>query len=217
MKLTGFEALSFDCYGTLIDWEAGLSAVLDPWAQARGLGLAGEQLLTEYSAAEAAAEADHPADRYPYILARSMRLLGDRLGAEVTDEQAARLASSVPQWPAFGDSHDALVTLRKRAKLIILSNVDRARSRHRMPGSGSSSPASSPRRTSGRTSRPSGTSTRSPPRRPGWASNPAGCCMWRRACSTTTCPPSGRACPRCGSTGGTPGPAGAPPHSHRRR
>src|SRR6516162_3993674 len=100
MKLTGFEALSFDCYGTLIDWEAGLSAVLDPWAQARGLGLTGEQLLTEYSAAEAAAEADHPADRYPYILARSMRLLGARLGAEVT--------------------------LRKRAKLIILSNVDRA-------------------------------------------------------------------------------------------
>ena len=126
MKLTDFEALSFDCYGTLIDWEAGLSAVLDPWAQARGLGLTGEQLLTEYSAAEAAAEAGHPADRYPYILARSMRLLGDRLDAEVTDEQAARLASSVPQWPAFGDSHDALVTLRKRAKLIILSNVDRA-------------------------------------------------------------------------------------------
>ena len=126
MQLTDFEALSFDCYGTLIDWEAGLSAVLVPWARAHGLDVTEEQLLTEYSAAEAAAEAEHPADLYPDVLARSMRVVGGKLGAEVTAEEAARLASSVPQWPAFGDSHDALVTLRKRAKLIILSNVDRA-------------------------------------------------------------------------------------------
>ena len=46
MRLTDFEALSFDCYGTLIDWEAGLSAVLTPWARERGLQLTGEQLLT---------------------------------------------------------------------------------------------------------------------------------------------------------------------------
>jgi 2-haloalkanoic acid dehalogenase type II len=126
MKLTDFEALSFDCYGTLIDWEAGLSAVLTRWAGERGLGLTGEQLLTEYSAAEAAVEADHPADLYPDVLARSMRLLGGTLGAEVTSEQAARLAGSVPDWPAFPDSHDALLTLGERFKLIILSNVDRA-------------------------------------------------------------------------------------------
>jgi 2-haloacid dehalogenase len=126
MKFTDFEALSFDCYGTLIDWEAGLSAVLDPWARARGLDQTSEQLLTEYSVAEEAAETGHPAEVYPDILARSMRLLGDRLGAEVTGEQAARLARSVPDWPAFGDSRDALLALGKRFKLIILSNVDRA-------------------------------------------------------------------------------------------
>src|SRR5262249_21634221 len=126
MQLTHFEAMSFDCYGTLIDWEAGLSAVLAPWAREQGLDLTGEQLLTGYSAIEAAVEADRPADRYPDVLARSMRLLGDRLGAEVTDEQAARLARSVPDWPAFADSRDALAALSRRAKLIILSNVDRA-------------------------------------------------------------------------------------------
>jgi 2-haloacid dehalogenase len=126
MQLTDFEAMSFDCYGTLIDWEAGLSAVLTPWAREQGLDLTGEQLLTEYSTVEAAVEADRPADRYPDILARSMRLLGDRLDAEVTDEQAARLARSVPDWPAFADSCDALAALSKRVKLIILSNVDRA-------------------------------------------------------------------------------------------
>ena len=126
MELTGFEALSFDCYGTLIDWETGLAAVLVPWARQRGLSLGGEELLTGYAAAEAAAEAGHPADCYPDILARSMRALGDTLGAEVTDEDADRLARSVPDWPAFPDSHDALAALGRRFKLIILSNVDRA-------------------------------------------------------------------------------------------
>ena len=126
MHLTDFEALSFDCYGTLIDWEAGLSAVLVPWARAHGLDVTEEQLLTEYSAAEAAAEAEHPADLYPDVLARSMRVVGGRLGAEVTAEEAARLAGSVPDWPAFADSRDALAALGTRFKLIILSNVDRA-------------------------------------------------------------------------------------------
>ena len=126
VELTDFEAMSFDCYGTLIDWETGLKAVLVPWARQRGLSLGGEELLTEYARIEAAAEADHPADPYPDILARSMRLLGDNLGAEVTGDDAARLAGSVPDWPAFPDSHDALLTLGRRVKLIILSNVDRA-------------------------------------------------------------------------------------------
>jgi 2-haloacid dehalogenase len=126
MELTDFEALSFDCYGTLIDWEAGLSAVLVPWARAHGLTLTEEQLLAEYSGVEAAVEAERPADLYPDVLARSMRLLGAKLGAAVSDEDAARLAGSVPDWPAFADSHDALLPLGERFKLIILSNVDRA-------------------------------------------------------------------------------------------
>jgi 2-haloacid dehalogenase len=126
MKLADFEALSFDCYGTLIDWEAGLSAVLTPWARRRGLRLTEEQLLTAYSSAEAAVEASRPADLYPDVLAASLRLLGDKLGAEVSEEDAALLAGSVPDWPAFADSRAALAALAGRFKLIILSNVDRA-------------------------------------------------------------------------------------------
>ena len=125
MKLTDFEALSFDCYGTLIDWEAGLSAVLVPWARERGLDLTEEQLLTAYAPVEAAVEQEHPTDLYRDLLDRTMRLLGDKVGVEVTDAEAARLVNSVPDWPAFSDSHDALVALGKRFKLIILSNVDR--------------------------------------------------------------------------------------------
>ena len=125
MRLTDFDALSFDCYGTLIDWEAGLAAVLGPWARSRGLGLSDEALLTAYSAHESRAEADHPAEPYPAILARSLRGLGRELGAEVSDEDAERLGRSVPDWPAFADSAGALAALATRYRLFILSNVDR--------------------------------------------------------------------------------------------
>jgi 2-haloacid dehalogenase len=126
MRFSDFEALSFDCYGTLIDWEAGIAAVLGPWARSRGLTLDDEQLLTAYAGQEATAEAEHPADPYPQILARSFRALGKELNAEVTDEDAAALATSVPDWPAFADSRAVLQALDTQFKLIILSNVDRA-------------------------------------------------------------------------------------------
>ena len=100
--------------------------MLGPWARARGLELTGEELLTAYAQVEAAIEAQRPAEAYPEVLARGMRLLGGNLGAEVTADDAGRLARSVPDWPAFPDSHDALAALGKRFTLIILSNVDRA-------------------------------------------------------------------------------------------
>ena len=126
MNLGDFDALSFDCYGTLIDWETGIAAVLRPWADAHGLQLSDEQLLTAYSTHEARAEADHPTDRYPRILARVMRGLGAELGVPVSDDEAESLAVSVPDWPAFPDSAQALQRLSRRYQLIILSNVDRA-------------------------------------------------------------------------------------------
>jgi 2-haloacid dehalogenase len=126
VELRHFEALSFDCYGTLVDWEAGLGAVLGAWADRRGLRVDVEALLTSYGAHEESSERDHPTELYPEILARSMRALGEQLGAEVSDEDAQALATSVPDWPAFPDSHDALQALGERFKLIILSNIDRA-------------------------------------------------------------------------------------------
>jgi 2-haloacid dehalogenase len=123
--LNEFEALSFDCYGTLIDWESGIAAVLGPWSRARGLDLDDESLLAAFARHEARAEQEHATDIYPAILARSFRDLGVELGVEVSDTDAAALGVSVGSWPAFPDSHDALVTLEQRYKLIILSNVDR--------------------------------------------------------------------------------------------
>jgi 2-haloacid dehalogenase len=126
MRLSEFDALSFDCYGTLIDWEAGLTAALTSWAGRRDLSLSGQELLLGFSTLESPVQTEHPTDLYPDILARCLRRLGRKVGAEVDDADAERMARSVPDWPAFPDSHDALVALGRRYQLIILSNVDRA-------------------------------------------------------------------------------------------
>jgi putative hydrolase of the HAD superfamily len=125
MDLTKFQALSFDCYGTLIDWETGIAAVLSPWAREQGLSLSDEELLLAYGAQEAAVEAEKPFRLYPDVLATAFRRAGAELGREVSDEWAQRLGSSVPDWPAFPDSADALARLAAHYQLIILSNVHR--------------------------------------------------------------------------------------------
>jgi putative hydrolase of the HAD superfamily len=126
MDLTKYEALSFDCYGTLIDWETGIAAVLAPWAREQSLALSDEELLLAYADHEAAVEREAASALYPHVLAMAFRRTGEQLGAPVSDAWAHRLGESVPDWPAFPDSADALARLARRYKLIILSNVHRA-------------------------------------------------------------------------------------------
>ena len=121
-----FDALSFDCYGTLIDWEQGIGRVLSEWAEARDLPLGVEDLLTRYATQEARSESEHPGALYPEILARSFSALGESLQVEVGDGWAQRLGGSVGDWPAFPDSRQGLERLSTRYRLVILSNVDRA-------------------------------------------------------------------------------------------
>jgi 2-haloalkanoic acid dehalogenase type II len=126
VKLSDFDALSFDCYGTLIDWETGLLAVLAPWARERGLAIDDERLLAAFAAHETALEAALPASPYPDILARTMTAVGEELGVEVTAAEARHFAHSVPEWPAYADAPGALASLGRRYRLFVLSNVDRA-------------------------------------------------------------------------------------------
>jgi putative hydrolase of the HAD superfamily len=126
LDLTKFTALSFDCYGTLIDWEAGIAAVLSPWAREQGLDLSAEELLLAYADHEAAVERDTPTALYPDVLAAAFRRTGDTLGRPVSAQWAQRLGNSVPDWPAFPDSADALARLAGHYQLIIVSNVHRA-------------------------------------------------------------------------------------------
>ena len=126
LDLTEYRALSFDCYGTLIDWEAGISAVMGEWAREEGLDLSDDELLLAYADNEADVERETPSALYPEVLAMAFRRTGEKLGAEVSDSWARRLGDSVPSWPAFPDSADALARLARHYKLIILSNVHRA-------------------------------------------------------------------------------------------
>jgi 2-haloalkanoic acid dehalogenase type II len=126
VRITDFDALSFDCYGTLIDWEAGLLAVLRPWARANGLTAADSDVLEAFGRHEGRIETANPAMAYPDVLRRTFEAIGRDLGAPVTGSDAERLGESVGDWPAFPDSAAALSALAARYKLIILSNVDRA-------------------------------------------------------------------------------------------
>jgi 2-haloacid dehalogenase len=126
MKLTDFDALSFDCYGTLIDWEHGLRKGLDMVSRLDGHSLDVDALLETYAGAESRAEHENPGTRYPEIIADSIIATGATHGVDVSPALASEIGASIPEWPAFPDSADALERLARHFRLIILSNVDRS-------------------------------------------------------------------------------------------
>ena len=125
MKLTDFKVLTFDCYGTLIDWETGLWNALQPLLSAGGLGMGREEALALYGQHEAAQERETPSLRYPTLLAVIHARLARDLGLHVHADLHDRFGASVPDWPAFPDSAGALAYLKRHYKLVILSNIDR--------------------------------------------------------------------------------------------
>jgi 2-haloacid dehalogenase len=130
LDLGAFSALTFDCYGTLIDWETGILAALRPWAAAHRVEIGDEELLAAFGRAESHREADDPTAPYPRILAGVLGDLATELGATASSEEAAAFGDSVKDWPAFPDSADALAYLGRHYRLVIVSNVDRASFRH---------------------------------------------------------------------------------------
>ena len=118
-----FDALTFDCYGTLIDWETGILSALKPVLQTHGKDLADEPLLEAFARHEAALEAG-PYLRYADVLAGCLRGLGDELGFEPTPPEQTTFGRSVEGWPAFADSPEALARLKQRFKLGVITNCD---------------------------------------------------------------------------------------------
>ena len=118
-----FDALTFDCYGTLIDWETGLSAALRAILDPRGATPDQDALLETYAGFEA--EAERPPYRtYREVLAFAGRGVAATYGAEPTDAEIATFAGSVVDWPAFADSSAALAALKARFRLGVLTNCD---------------------------------------------------------------------------------------------
>ena len=118
-----FQALTFDCYGTLIDWESGILTGLRGALARQGIVADDDELLERYSALEAAVEAG-PYLRYREILARSLRDVCRAYGVEASGEEAAGFGASVGDWPAFPDSMAGLRRLKERFRLGVLTNCD---------------------------------------------------------------------------------------------
>lgn len=118
--------LSFDCYGTLIDWETGLLAALAPWRRRHALKVGDEALLAAFGEEEAAVETAAPHLRYPDVLRQVLAQLAARHGVSATAAECAAFGNSVGDWPAFSDTVAALQALQRRYRLLVLSNVDRA-------------------------------------------------------------------------------------------
>ncbi len=115
--------LTFDCYGTLIDWESGILAALRPVLARHGVALSDDQLLELFGELESAVEAG-PYQRYRDVLAAVLDGFGTRFGFTPSAEERATFGGSVADWPAFPDSVEGLRALGERYKLVILSNVD---------------------------------------------------------------------------------------------
>ncbi len=123
LDYTQFDALTFDVYGTLIDWETGLLEAFRPVLSAHGVQAEEEDLLARYAGHEAAAEAG-PYQRYRDLLAAGLRGVGEELGFEPADDELARFGGSVVDWPAFPDAVEGLARLRQRFGLGVITNCD---------------------------------------------------------------------------------------------
>jgi 2-haloacid dehalogenase len=119
IALESFDALTFDCYGTLIDWETGILDALRPFAP----NVDDEALLEAFGRHESEIEAG-PYERYADVLAGCLRALGVEFGFQTTTAEQVAFGQSVKDWPAFADSPDALARLKERFRLGVITNCD---------------------------------------------------------------------------------------------
>lgn len=126
MKLADFDTLTFDCYGTLIDWETGIAAALEPLAARAGRAIGPDERVAAFGRREHEEQARAPGASYPEILAAVHAAIARDWGIDPDPALARAFGGSTPDWPAFPDSAAALRYLKRHFRLVILSNVHRA-------------------------------------------------------------------------------------------
>jgi 2-haloacid dehalogenase len=119
-----FEALTFDCYGTLVDWERGILQALTPALVAHGADGGGDEAALERFARLESAIQTGPFRSYRSVLEEVMRAFGAELGFRPSPGEIAAFAASVPSWPPFADTVPSLRALSQRYRLAVVSNVD---------------------------------------------------------------------------------------------
>lgn len=124
MHLKDFKALTFDCYGTLIDWETGMINGLKDLVAKSGLKLSRNEILEAHGRHEAEQELQTPHRIYSEILTIVYKRLAEQWGVRTTLDACEAYGRSVADWPVFPDTPGALTYLKQHFKLIILSNID---------------------------------------------------------------------------------------------
>lgn len=123
LELDKYEVLTFDCYGTLIDWESGILAALRSLLSVHNANLSDEQILELFAEIETKQEAGEYV-KYKEVLRRVVQKIGERLGFEPDATEMDSLANSLRNWQPFPDTVEALKALKKKFKLAVISNVD---------------------------------------------------------------------------------------------
>ena len=126
-RLADYKVLTFDCYGTLIDWESGIWDALQPLLMRNSCEMITRSMaLSSFAHFETLQESETPEMLYPELLAQVHVAMAEHLCLKSSKELAHDFGASVPHWPAFPDTADALRILKRHYKLAVLSNVNRA-------------------------------------------------------------------------------------------
>jgi 2-haloacid dehalogenase len=123
MDFNTYEVLTFDCYGTLIDWERGILDGIKPVLHEQGITIEEDYILEQYAAIEASLE-ETTYKPYKELLKSVVIKIGERLNFSPTENESHCLSVSLKHWPPFPDTVEALKKLKKRYKLAIISNID---------------------------------------------------------------------------------------------
>jgi 2-haloacid dehalogenase/putative hydrolase of the HAD superfamily len=124
MKARQYDVITFDCYGTLVDWEGGITRAFAEAASGAGLACDAQAVLAAHADIEPRVQAAGYRS-YREVLRETAKRIAERLGWPISDEQATFLANSLPTWKPFEDTNPALRRLADAGyELGILSNVD---------------------------------------------------------------------------------------------
>lgn len=124
MNLSGFKAITFDCYGTLIDWETGILKTISPRLKQCHTSIEDDLVLSAIASVQALRQKIRPAENYRFLLSQCYRVVEDCLGIPGDPVSSTSFGDSIGSWPPFADTIEALRHLQKHFKLGILSNVD---------------------------------------------------------------------------------------------
>jgi 2-haloacid dehalogenase/putative hydrolase of the HAD superfamily len=124
INFSNFKAVTFDCYGTLIDWETGISTLVRPWLQELGTQAPVDLVMSAFALMQAKHQQVRPTLLYPEVLRRTWLDIERTFGWQENYQHANTFAESVPVWPPFSDTNESLKYLKHYFKLGILSNVD---------------------------------------------------------------------------------------------